>query len=307
VDEEVKSIEGLQSGGSPFPGGFIAAVPRPAFDQIQADKPSMYARLVELQNGAGEWVEPNTQTLTAAVVAGGDVPLFALTNKVKGAYPLVYVDHIYMPAHGLSIEKIEALATSVRYLVTSGQNKMASVGDAPLTKPLVNRALAAANQLVVSNCTDKAWTTVSSADPGPWAPDDPGMKSFGPMLHCVETASLQSASVTPTTLAPAPPVTTGTSPATAPPATVPVVTSISPSALVPPTAAASVASAPAAAPAAKAASTPLNSVLAVSKLPMPAPFSGSGGFDRLAAVVAGALLLFVVRRPVRWLVEAVRR
>ncbi len=48
-------------------------------------------------------------------------PLYALTNKVPGAYPLVWVDHLYAPAHGLSIEKTEALAAVIRYLATAGQ------------------------------------------------------------------------------------------------------------------------------------------------------------------------------------------
>ena len=64
----------------------------------------------EMQNANGDWVAPTADAINKAVDAGGDTPLYALTNKVPGRYPLVWVDHLYAPAHGLSIEKTEGLA-----------------------------------------------------------------------------------------------------------------------------------------------------------------------------------------------------
>ena len=87
-----------------------------------------------MQNANGDWVAPTPDSIDA----GGRrpvarAPLFALTNKVPGAYPLVWVDHLYAPAHGLSIEKTEALATVIRYLATAGQDAAQPVGEGRLS------------------------------------------------------------------------------------------------------------------------------------------------------------------------------
>ena len=49
-------------------------------------------------------------------------------TRFRAAYPLVWVDHLYAPAHGLSIDKTEGLAMTIRYLATTGQEKEQRLG-----------------------------------------------------------------------------------------------------------------------------------------------------------------------------------
>jgi hypothetical protein len=156
---------------------------------------------MDVPNANGDYIAPTPESINKAVDAGGDTPLYALTNRVPGAYPLVWVEHLYAPAHGLSPAKTEALATTIRYLVTAGQKTTAAVGEGRLPESLALRALAGADRLVTSNCTQDNAEVVASSDPGPMAPNVDEMKQIGTMLHCVET------SPTPTTTAP-PPATT---------------------------------------------------------------------------------------------------
>lgn len=299
LDGVVGSLEAL--GAPAFEGGLLAAVPPGGFDEVRADKPGLHPALVELKNGAGEWVEPTPASITAAVEAGGDAPLFALTNKVSGAYPLAYVDHLYAPAHGLPLEKTEALATAIRYLVAAAQDGLATSGDGRLPRSMVGQALAAANQLVLSNCTGDGMKVESNSDPGPYAPASAraAMKAAGPMLHCVRAAVEVAAAVL-------------DAPAAAP--AVQAAAPVEPGAGAPmrALAAAPVASAAAPAPSvATPAATPAGgslgpAALVVSRLPMPRPSSGDDGFDRLTALVAGAVLLLALRRPARWAVGVLR-
>ena len=139
--------------------------------------------LLELQNANGDWVGPTPDTINAAVDAGGDTPLFALDHKVPNAYPLVWVNHLYVHTSGLSIEKTEAIATLIRYLATDGQAVAKDVGEGRLPKTLADKALAAADDLVNSNCTQSDAVKLKSSDPGPYAPDGAGMKAIGPMMQ----------------------------------------------------------------------------------------------------------------------------
>ena len=45
-------------------------------------------------------------------------------------------DYLYAPAHGLSVEKTEALATTIRYLVTDGTTSAAAYNDGQLSSCL---------------------------------------------------------------------------------------------------------------------------------------------------------------------------
>src|SRR5262249_22022601 len=105
-------------------------------------------------------------------------------NDVPGAYPLAWIDRMYVPAHGLSIDKTEAIATAIRYIVTDGQAAEANAGEGKLAESQVAEALDAANKIVQSNCVGTDATIVKSSDPGRLAPDLPGMKAIGDMLHC---------------------------------------------------------------------------------------------------------------------------
>jgi hypothetical protein len=185
VEQLAQSGNGVTGVFTPSVSGGIAPAPPAlmrAFDSAFPNQPMVFA---ESQNANGDWAGPTPAQINKAVDAGGDTPLYALTHKVAGAYPLVWVDHLYAPAHGLSIEKTQGIATLIRYLATTGQDKEDSAGEGRLSPPLVAEALAAANNLVTSNCTGSDRTIVSNGDPGPGAPATAtAMKSIGTMLHC---------------------------------------------------------------------------------------------------------------------------
>ena len=321
VDEQMKAIEALSAPGGSAPGGFIAAAPPGGFNELVTDVPQYKPVLATIRNAAGEWVDATPDTIDAAVNAGLDTPLYATTNPVSGAYPLVYVDHMYMPAHGLPMDKIEALAATVRYLATAGQDVDAPIGDGRLPATLVDRALAAANQLVLSNCTAPTETVISSSDPGPYAPASAlnQMQAIGPMLHC---AAAPAPSTTTTAPVAAPTTTTTGGSAAASTAAVadlgvsaeaplpPVGSSVSvPSELSAASQASSssgTTSTPASQPAAATGSPRARGVLAVSRLPM-APPSPTGGPDRLTVILCGGLLMLLFRAPFRWLMAKARR
>ena len=198
------------SGGiTSFSKGIMADVPPSAKGAVAEAFPTTKTVFIEMRNGAGEWVAPTPETISKAVELGGDVPLHALANDDAGAYPLVWVNHLYAPAKGLSAEKTEALATTIRYLATDGQSAAAPVGEGKLSQALVAKALQGADALVASNCVGSDRRIVTSTDPGPYAPDLPGLKAIGSMKHCetVGATTTTTASTT-TTVAPYVPDTT---------------------------------------------------------------------------------------------------
>ena len=263
---------------SNFTAGAFAPVPPSALGGVLQTFPKAKLRFVELQNANGEWVAPTPASINAAVNAGGATPFFALTNKVPGAYPLVWIDHLYAPAHGLSVEKTEALATAIRYIATAGQNAGATVGEGRLSAPLTQVALAAANQLVVSNCTGTDRSTFQSADPGKYAPDVPEMKAIGTMTHCQNGG------------APAAPTTTFDGSSTSFDSASSPTSNSSSSATAAPASDTSVV-------VAKKETHRGAAALAASRLPLPVPGAGSG-VDRLATLLLGAGLYLLLRKPV---------
>ncbi len=190
-------VDGNACGSSNAPTGGVTAAPPSALLRFKSTFPGAPITEAQTQNANGDWVAPTPDSIDKAVDAGGETPLYALTNKVAGAYPLVWVDRLYAPAHGLSIAKTEGLAMLIRYLATSGQSKEAAVGDGQLSPDLVNQALQAANSLVTSNCTGSDRHIVSSSDPGPLAPASAtAMKSIGTMLHCEPVAAATTTTTT---------------------------------------------------------------------------------------------------------------
>jgi len=277
-----------------------------------AGYPPQTIAVAEMQNKHGDWVAPTPDSLTKAVEAGGEAPLYALTHDTPDAYPLVWVDRLYAPAKGLSVEKTEGLAMLIRYLATTGQDKAAPVGEGHLTPPLVTEALTAADALVTSNCTAAGGVVVKSDDPGPLAPPSASaMSSVGPMLHCEHPS-------------PPPPTTTTVAPAT----TVPFVpsgnfndnggsfsssgdnsgattgggsssTPTTSSAGASPQQAATATTVP---PATKHGPSPL---LVADNLPLPLP-AGATGTDRLATFLLGAALYLILRKPVGRMITRMR-
>jgi hypothetical protein len=185
-----------------------------------AAAPPSPARWIGVQNADGDYVAPSPASIDAAINAGGSTPLYALSHPVGGAtpaYPLTYVDDLYAPAQGLSADQAEAMATLIRYLATAGQDAMAAQGDGQLSPPLVAQALAAANQVIASNCTQPDEQVVINSETGRYAPTlgpmdgktaaqrQAEMQGGAPMLHCVY-------GVTQTAIAPPPPVPSSTPP-----------------------------------------------------------------------------------------------
>jgi hypothetical protein len=334
--------------GGAGPGGVLAPVPPWALGAVQAGQngspPVKNAEWVEVQNAAGQWVVPTPASIDAAVDSGGASPLYGLTNaSTASAYPLTWVDDLYAPAHGLSMDKTNALAGLIRYLVTDGQKYTAANNDGQLSPALVVQGLNAANALVTSNCTEPGEIVVTDASPGPDAPDTPGLSTIGLMRHC-EAAPPQSTPTTSTTVPPAPvttpPSTTTTTAAastTAPPTpatTHPATTTFhapSPPAFKPSppvttgavTTTTTMTTQPSAAPTAvavpptvqkatpPAAATPPTTAKAIdvaeTAADLPIPTSGAGGgFDHLAALVVGAGLFLALGRPVRSLLKTLK-
>jgi hypothetical protein len=161
--------------------------------------PANFIELLPILNANGEWVAPTTASITKAAAAGLDNPLYAFDHKVAGAYPFTWIDHLYAPAHGLSIEKTEGLATLIRYMATGGQDVAASVGEGRLPDALVQQSLQAADSLVLSNCVGADRRVVSSSDPGPYGSKIPALASIGTMLHCEPTGVPESTTTVPTT------------------------------------------------------------------------------------------------------------
>jgi len=137
-----------------------------------------------MKNGADQWVAPTPDSISRAVAAGGTKPLFALTNRVDGAYPLVWVDNLSVAAKGLSPEKANAIAHFTRYVATLGQQGAAALGEGKLSPALVTTALRGADAIVKSNCTGADVKLVSTPDPGPYAPPDLATAGIGKMAVC---------------------------------------------------------------------------------------------------------------------------
>lgn len=269
---------------SGFTAGVFAPVPASAVGGVKQAFPDAKLEYIEVQNANGEWVAPTPASIDAAVNAGGAAPMFALSNKVPGAYPLVWVDHLYAPAHGLSLAKTEGMAALIRYVATAGQDAAQPVGEGRLSAPLVAMALAGANQLVKSNCEGSDRHVVENTDPGPYAPDLPALKTIGAMLHCAPGAPAVPAS------------TSGGSSGGTYSGSGASYTGLGSSA-------GSTTQATAEAGASGGVTALVRKrgatvALAASKLPLPLPDTG-GGLDRLIVLLVGAGSYLLLRRPVR--------
>ena len=184
------TLPGSNAGAGPAGGlsdGAIGVLPPTS--KIAATQGEIGAFPVPLQfaavkNASGDWVEPTPAAIDAAVNASSQ-PLYALTHPVSGAYPLTWVNYLYVKASGLSATRTEALATLIRYLATDGQAAAEPWKEGTLSKALVAQALKAADQVVQSNCPGAKGQIVKNSDPGPDAPNTSLIKAIGPMLHCI--------------------------------------------------------------------------------------------------------------------------
>lgn len=169
-------------------GGVMTVAPASEVAAQREDFPDTPLFVPELQNAAGEWVAPTSEAITAAVAAGGETPMAAMTQPIPGAYPLVWVNRLYAPASGLDIDRTNAVATLIRYGVTTGQDDAVALGEGRLSEALVAEALAAADKIVAGNCTGADRRVVTATDGGPLWPTGLGLP-VGSFTVCESTAA----------------------------------------------------------------------------------------------------------------------
>ncbi|MFM7061933.1 MAG: hypothetical protein ACKO04_00355, partial [Actinomycetes bacterium] len=194
MDNVVSQVrEGLDPGSSELSfGGTITSgsvgLVNESFS-LNADRPAaqripMFR--VQLRNAAGEWVLPSTTSISAAVAAGEGIPNTGSVGlAVPGAYPITWVNKLYAPTKGLGADKANAVAALIRWQVTAGQADavLQTSGDGKLTPKMVTTALAAADQVVSSNCAAAKGTVKTSSSAGGTAPKG-GFPGLGEVTYC---------------------------------------------------------------------------------------------------------------------------
>jgi hypothetical protein len=137
----------------------------------------------------GETVSATPDAITAAVAAGGEAPFHAAYETVPGAWPFTWVNRIHFPERGLSVDQTNAAALVLRLQMTAGQVKAAELADGRLSPPLVAEALAAANEVVDSNCIAAKGKVVKQTGAGPFTPEGlgPVLESLGSVSWCQAT------------------------------------------------------------------------------------------------------------------------
>lgn len=182
-------------------GANSAAVNTDSVVRLESDRSSaqMIFTTASVKNAGGEYVLPTPAAVKAALDAGGATPNYAATHNVPGAYPMVYVNQIYAPSSGLTLEQTNAIAALIRYVATDGQKSVVDNGGVSLTPALQATALQQADALVASNCTGPDQMIVSGG-PGPNEPATPGVAAIGTMKHCALKPPPETTTVPDTTV-----------------------------------------------------------------------------------------------------------
>jgi phosphate ABC transporter phosphate-binding protein len=105
-----------------------------------------------VRNPAGRFIRADLASLTAAaseaaVSSDRDDRSSILNSRNKAAYPISTFTWIVVPQEGADPEKKAAIATLLKWMLTSGQKQCASLGYPPLPREVASRALAAVDQL----------------------------------------------------------------------------------------------------------------------------------------------------------------
>jgi hypothetical protein len=318
-------------------GGTMAVAPVWVVDKTIANSSNpgiLKLWVAELPNKAGEWVAPTTESISKAVAAGGETPLYALDNPVPGGYPLTWVESVLAPAKGLTIDETNAVAAFVRLLVTDGQDVVAKDSDGVISPALVTKTLNQLNGVVQTNCDAAGGSSVSSKDSPyyPPAAQAPKLAALDAQNVCATKVPVVTTTTTTTTTT-APTTTSTTAATTTTTSTTAAVTSdtaspsqgsssqtrsapaarttattrqanagttASPTSTVSTLGATTSTTRPGTTTATTA--SPQNDasgdvVLARAVLPLGLPSPG-GGFDRLTTMLMGSALLLAVRRAV---------
>lgn len=282
---------------------------------------------VEVPNANGDFVLPTSASISAAIAAGGETPFYALRNRVPGAYPFSWVESVYLPEKGLTIDETNAVSAFARLLVTDGQDIAKQDGDGVLPASLVAAALSSINSAVTSNCAAAGGEPVSqvgspyypAAEAAPKLAALPAQTVCATKVVVVATTTTTAATTTTTTAATTTTSTTsttavstqgtvrangtgGTSNRTTAPrsATTRATTAET---TTPPTTAAAAAetttttAALAAPPPSESPPAPVDDAAPVRLvLPISLPSPGVQGFDRLMTMAMGGVVLLWLRR-----------
>ena len=89
--------------------------------------------------------------------------LYGLTENAPGAYPLTYVNDIFVPDSGLSVDQTNGVATLMRVQAGAGQDLEFALGEGKLPADLTQKTLDGADQVVKANCKgdDRSIQTVT--------------------------------------------------------------------------------------------------------------------------------------------------
>lgn len=203
--------------------GSMTAAPLWSLGQLSDAYPAARSQrwVAKLRNGSGEWVLPTSESISRAVAAGGERPLYAIGNAAPGAYPLTWVESFYAPTTGLTIDETNALAGLVRLMVTDGQDIVRKDQDGVISAPVRATALDALNRTVTTNCQAADGVVVTTQD-SPYYPSAelaPKLRALPAQAVCatkVPIATTTSTTAAPTTTTTAAPTTTSS---TTPPTT----------------------------------------------------------------------------------------
>jgi len=304
------------STGATAPGGgyvFPTSIAAYAYaTQAYSDIGDFYfAQIDNTSNGTQEWIAPTPATITKAVAVHGETPLY--DQHVSGAYPLSYVNRIFVRKSGMDIAHTNAIAGFIRYSVTAGQDETAALGDGRLSQALVDQALAVADQVVQGNCVGSDRTIVTTTG-NSYLPSLPATQALGARSWCADatvtttssssststsststssTSTSTTAATTTSTTARAtttthrPVVTTTPRPQTTTTSVAPT-TTIAPTTLPPTTRAATPASTNSSTSHPRVTVTASAGQQTLSTLPLPLPPDGHGSFDRLSTMLMGA-------------------
>lgn len=179
--------------------GNMGAIPTTMLPRVLASYPAASLRIAEIQNGHGDWVTADRASIEAALAAG-DSPIVGATHDVAGAYPLVWINRVYVVAGSLSPEKANSMAAMIRYIATDGQQAAVDHGGAPLTVALRNEALSAANRIVEANCSVDGYE-LTTGGPGEREPTTPQVQALRGLRHCEALPPPESTTTTTTTVA----------------------------------------------------------------------------------------------------------
>jgi len=180
------------------PSGWTLVNQQEAKDKTQGNPDTdAVPEMLSIPNADGDFVAPTPAAIEEGIDTAAAPPvnesacsasntnaMYAATHPVAGAYPLSWVDCMYVPTKGLTLEKTDAIAGVIRYLVTDGQNVLEPSGDGRLPPVYIGQAEAAANTVVTDNCAAAGGKVVLTASATPWTPISPGVQGLGAVDEC---------------------------------------------------------------------------------------------------------------------------